>query len=54
MQVQEVDVYMCDMAAPSDTSEIKLLFQRGVEPETVFAVIGKSEGTGLLMTLAVS
>jgi cyanuric acid amidohydrolase len=48
MQAQVVDMYVCDMAAPSDTSEIKRLFERGINPETVFAMIGKSEGTGLV------
>ena len=48
MQAQVVNMYVCDMATPSDTSEIKRLFQRGIKPETVFAMIGKSEGTGLV------
>jgi cyanuric acid amidohydrolase len=47
MQVQEVDMYVCDMATPSDVSQVEDLFRQGVRPETVVAMIGKSEGTGL-------
>src|SRR4051812_5978649 len=36
------------MAKPSDTSELEALFDRGVvDPATVVALVGKTEGTGL-------
>jgi cyanuric acid amidohydrolase len=49
MQAQVVNMYVRDMTTPSDTSELKRLFKvGGVRPETVFALVGKSEGTGLV------
>ena len=45
--VQRVEMFVCPMATPSDTSEITALFEQGVKGDNVVALIGKSEGTGL-------
>ena len=45
--VQRVEMFVCPMATPSDTSEVAALFEQGVKGESVVALIGKSEGTGL-------
>ncbi|GAA2731347.1 ring-opening amidohydrolase [Pedococcus aerophilus] len=43
-----VDVHVCEMRTPGDVSAIARLFDDGVvAPESVMAVVGKSEGTGL-------
>ena len=47
MVVQRVDMHVCAMATPSDTSEIAALFEQGVDAASIVALIGKSEGTGL-------
>jgi len=42
-----VDVHVCQMRSPGDVSEIARLFDRGtVSPESVVALVGKSEGIG--------
>lgn len=43
-----VDIHVCQMRSPGDVSEIARLFDDGVvSPDTVIALVGKSEGTGL-------
>jgi cyanuric acid amidohydrolase len=43
-----VDVHVCQMRTPGDVSELARLFDDGVvAPESVVALVGKSEGTGL-------
>ena len=43
-----VDVHVCQMRSPGDVSELARLFDEGtVSPESVIALVGKSEGTGL-------
>jgi len=48
MRVQQVDMHVCSMARPSDTAEFAALFDcGGVDPASVVAIVGKTEGTGL-------
>lgn len=48
MRVQRVDMRVCSMARPSDTSEIEALLDSGaIQAESVIALVGKTEGTGL-------
>ena len=48
MRVQRADMRVCSMARPSDTSELEALLDSGeVEAESVVALVGKTEGTGL-------
>lgn len=43
----KVDVYKVAMAAPNDVSELKALIDNGtVDPKTIVALIGKTEGNG--------
>jgi cyanuric acid amidohydrolase len=46
--VQKVDMRVCSMARPSDTSELEALLDSGaIQAESVVALVGKTEGTGL-------
>jgi cyanuric acid amidohydrolase len=47
MKVQKVEMFVCPMAAPSDTSGLQQLADAGkIKPETLVAIAGKTEGTG--------
>ena len=42
------ELFVCPMRTPADTSRIESLFSdKGVDPHSVVAVVGKSEGNGL-------
>ena len=48
MRAQRVDMRVCSMARPSDTSELEALLDAGlVDADAVVALVGKTEGTGL-------
>jgi len=48
MRVQQVEMHVCSMARPSDTSEFAALLDSGaVDPASVVSLVGKTEGTGL-------
>jgi cyanuric acid amidohydrolase len=47
MKVQRVDMFVCPMATPSDTSGLQRLAEEGrIKPDTLVALAGKTEGTG--------
>jgi cyanuric acid amidohydrolase len=47
MKAQKVEMFVCPMAAPSDTSGLQQLADAGkLKPETLVAIAGKTEGTG--------
>ena len=47
MKVQRVDMFVCPMATPSDTSGLQKLAEEGkIRPDTLVALVGKTEGTG--------
>jgi cyanuric acid amidohydrolase len=47
MQAQKVEMFVCPMAAPSDTSGLQKLADTGkIKPDTLVAIAGKTEGTG--------
>jgi cyanuric acid amidohydrolase len=47
MKVQRVDMFVCPMASPSDTSGLQQLADAGkIKPDTLVAIAGKTEGTG--------
>jgi cyanuric acid amidohydrolase len=47
MKAQKVEMFVCPMAAPSDTSGLQQLADAGkIKPETLVAIAGKTEGTG--------
>jgi cyanuric acid amidohydrolase len=47
MKAQRVEMFVIPMAAPSDTSGLQLLADDGkIKPETLVALVGKTEGTG--------
>jgi cyanuric acid amidohydrolase len=47
MKVQKVDMFVCPMATPSDTSGLQQLADSGkIKPDTLVALAGKTEGTG--------
>ena len=47
MKVQRVEMFVCPMAAPSDTSGLQQLADAGkIKPDTLVAIAGKTEGTG--------
>jgi cyanuric acid amidohydrolase len=47
MKVQKVDMFICPMAAPSDTSGLQRLADEGkIRPDSLVALAGKTEGTG--------
>src|SRR3981081_1085119 len=46
-KVQRVEMFVCPMASPSDTSGLQQLAESGkIRPETLVALVGKTEGTG--------
>ena len=47
MKAQRVDMFVCPMASPSDTSGLQTLADTGqIRPDTLVALVGKTEGTG--------
>jgi len=47
MKVQRVEMFVCPMATPSDTSGLQGLADSGkIRPDTLVALAGKTEGTG--------
>jgi len=47
MKVQRVDMFVTPMATPADTSGLQKLADSGkVKPDTLVALVGKTEGTG--------
>jgi cyanuric acid amidohydrolase len=47
MKVQRVDMFVCPMATPPDTSGLQQLADQGkIKPDTLVALVGKTEGTG--------
>ncbi|HET7338074.1 MAG TPA: ring-opening amidohydrolase [Candidatus Dormibacteraeota bacterium] len=47
MKAQRVDMFVCPSATPADTSGLQRLADEGrIKPETVVALVGKTEGTG--------
>jgi len=47
MKAQRVDMFVCPMASPADTSGLQQLADSGkIRPDTLVALVGKTEGTG--------
>jgi len=47
MRVQRVDMFVCPSAMPADTSGLQALADAGkIKPDTLVALVGKTEGTG--------
>jgi cyanuric acid amidohydrolase len=47
MKVQRVEMFVCPTAAPADTSGLQQLADsRKIKPDTLVALVGKTEGTG--------
>jgi cyanuric acid amidohydrolase len=47
MKSQRVEMFVCPMASPSDTSGLqKLAASKKITPDTLVALVGKTEGTG--------
>jgi cyanuric acid amidohydrolase len=47
MMVQRVDMFVCPSATPADTSGLQALADAGkIKPDTLVALVGKTEGTG--------
>jgi cyanuric acid amidohydrolase len=47
MKAQKVEMFVCPMAAPSDTAGLQQLADSGkIRPDTLVAIAGKTEGTG--------
>lgn len=47
MKAQRVDMFVCPMATPADTSGLQALADSGkIKPDTLVALVGKTEGTG--------
>ena len=47
MKAQRVDMFVCPMATPADTSGLQMLADSGkIKPDTLVALVGKTEGTG--------
>src|ERR1700693_2039628 len=47
MKAQRVELFVCPMAAPADTSGLQELVDSGkIKPDTLVALVGKTEGTG--------
>jgi len=47
MKAQKVEMFVCPMATPSDTSGLQTLADAGkIKPDTLVAIAGKTEGTG--------
>jgi cyanuric acid amidohydrolase len=47
MKAQRVEMFVCPMSSPSDTTGLQRLVDEGkVRPDTLVALVGKTEGTG--------
>jgi cyanuric acid amidohydrolase len=47
MKAQRVEMFVCPMATPADTSGLQKLADSGkIRPDTLVALVGKTEGTG--------
>src|SRR6266516_5928427 len=47
MKAQRVDMFVCPSASPADTSGLQALADAGkIKPDTLVALVGKTEGTG--------
>ena len=47
MKVQRVELFVCPMATPADTKSLQDLADSGkIKPDTLVALVGKTEGTG--------
>jgi cyanuric acid amidohydrolase len=47
MKAQRVELFVCPMATPADTSGLQQLADAGkIRPDTLVALVGKTEGTG--------
>ena len=47
VRIQRVEMHVCPMAAPNDTSKLQELVDSGtVDPGSIVALVGKTEGTG--------
>jgi cyanuric acid amidohydrolase len=47
MKVQRVEMFVCPSATPADTSGLQALADSGmIKPDTLVALVGKTEGTG--------
>jgi cyanuric acid amidohydrolase len=47
MKAQKVGMFVCPMASPADTSGLQKLADSGeIKPDTLVALVGKTEGTG--------
>jgi cyanuric acid amidohydrolase len=47
MKAQRVDMFVCPMATPADTKGLQALADSGqIKPDTLVALVGKTEGTG--------
>ena len=47
MKAQRVELFVCPMATPADTSRLQQLADSGkINPDTLVALVGKTEGTG--------
>src|SRR5438132_10972151 len=47
MKAQKVDMFVIPMATPSDTTGLQKLADAGkINPDTLVALVGKTEGTG--------
>jgi cyanuric acid amidohydrolase len=47
MKAQRVELFVCPMATPSDTTGLQQLVASGkIRPDTLVALVGKTEGTG--------
>jgi cyanuric acid amidohydrolase len=47
MRAQRVEMFVCPMGTPSDTSGLQALAESGrIKPDTLVALVGKTEGTG--------
>lgn len=47
MKAQRVEMFVCPMATPADTSGLQRLADEGrIKPESLVALVGKTEGTG--------
>ena len=47
MKAQRVEMFVCPMATPADTTALQKLADEGkIKPDTLVALVGKTEGTG--------
>jgi cyanuric acid amidohydrolase len=47
MKAQRVELFVCPMATPADTTALQKLADEGkIKPDTLVALVGKTEGTG--------